>query len=158
MKYQRRAKRCLGIDPGLANCGWSVVHRLQSKYHLITSGCLHTPKTKTLGSRLASIYAGMCQLLTEHDPDRVCIEAVFFNKNVSSCISTASVIAVVELAAVHAEIPTLQVKPQTVKAATGMGGKASKADVKRMVNRLLSADIRNAHEADAAGAAIAGLL
>ena len=32
------------------------------------------------------------------------------------------------------------------------------AQVNRMVNWLLSADIRNAHEADAAAAAIAGLL
>ena len=53
MKYQTRSKRCLGIDPGLANCGWLVVQRSQSKYRLIASGCLHTPKTETLGSRLA---------------------------------------------------------------------------------------------------------
>ena len=88
------------------------------------------------------------QISTEHVPGVVCIEAVFFNKNVSSCVSTVSVIAVVELAAAHADMRCVQVKPQTVKAATGMGGKASKEQVNRMVNRLLSAEIRNAHEAD----------
>lgn len=158
MAYKTKSERCLGIDPGLANCGWAVVHRSTSKYRLIASGCLDTPKSETLGKRLASIYAGICQILAEHAPDVVCIEAVYFNKNVSSCISTAQVIATVELASAHAEIKTGQVKPQTVKAATGMGGKASKEQVNRMVNRLLSAEIANGHESDAAAAAIAGLL
>ena len=25
MKYQTKNKRVLGIDPGIANCGWAVV-------------------------------------------------------------------------------------------------------------------------------------
>ena len=83
----------------------------------------------------------------EHGPTLVSIESVFFNENVSSCISTTSVIAVVELASVWLGIPTLQIKSQAVKSA-----------VKRMVNKLLRSEIRNGHEADAAAAAIAGLL
>ena len=156
--YKTNSTRCLGIDPGIGNCGWSVVARGVSKYRLIASGYIQTFAGAAEGSRLASIYGGVCQILTEHAPGVVCIEAVFFNKNVSSCVSTAGVIAVVELAAAHADLPCVQVKPQTVKAATGLGGKASKAEVTRMVNRLLSADIRNAHEADAAAVAIAGVL
>ena len=86
------------------------------------------------------------------------IEAVFFNKNISSCLSTASVIAVAELASVQASIPTFQVKPQAVKSAVTGVGTASKTAVKRMVNKLLAVEITSDHEADAAATAIAGLL
>lgn len=156
--YQTKYQRCLGIDPGLANCGWAVVHRGVSKHKFVASGCLHTPKSETLGSRLLSIYAGIRQILTEHAPELVCIEAVFFNKNVTSCISTASVIAIIELASAQVGILCLQVKPQTVKSAAGLGGRASKSNVQKMMGKLLGEDICNNHEADAAAAAIAGLL
>ena len=86
------------------------------------------------------------------------IESVFFNRNISSCISTASVIAIAELAAEQVSIPTLQIKPQLVKAAVTGTGNASKSAVKKMVNKLLGSNLRNGHEADAAAAAIAGLL
>ena len=39
------------------------------------------------GGRFASISAGIRQVLTEHASGVVCIDAIFFNKNVSSRIS-----------------------------------------------------------------------
>ena len=103
-------------------------------------------------------YATIRELLTEFSPDLVSIESVFFNKNISSCISTASVIAIAELAGVQASLPTLQILPQAVKSAVTGTGTASKTAVKQMVNKLLAVDITSDHEADAAAAAIAGLL
>ena len=47
--------------------------------------------------------------------------------------------------------------PSCQVGSTGVGT-ASKSAVKKMVNKLLRSDIRNGHEADAADAAIAGLL
>lgn len=96
--------------------------------------------------------------MTEHSPDLVSIEAIFFNRNISSCISTASVIAIVELAAQQACVSTLQIKPQAVKSAVTGNGSAGKSDVMAFVNRLLNTEISRDHEADATAAAIAGLL
>ena len=157
MKYKTKSKRCLGIDPGLANCGWAVVHRSGQKYRLIEKGTIRTKSTGEQPYRLEKIYADVLELLREHTPDQVEIEAVFFNRNVKSCISTASVIAVVEIACRHSDIPSRQIKPQSLKAAVTGTGRATKEQVKFMVNKLLSAEIKNPHEADAAAAAIAGL-
>ena len=148
----------LGIDPGIGNTGWSVVKRTAGKYHYVESGVILTRAHAPIGNRLDTHYTLIRQLMTEHNPDLVSIEAIFFNRNISSCISTASVIAVVELAAQQAGISTRQIKPQTVKAAVTGKGSACKAAVMKYVNRLLNTDIKRDHEADASAAAIAGLL
>ena len=148
----------LGIDPGIGNTGWSVVKHAAGKYQSVDSGVILTRAHAKIGKRLDTHYTMIRQHLTEHSPDLVSIEAIFFNRNVSSCISTASVIAIVELAAQQAGMPTLQIKPQTVKAAVTGNGSACKAAVMKYVNRLLNTDIKRDHEADASAAAIAGLL
>ena len=148
----------LGVDPGLANCGWSVVQHTAGKYCHIDSGVILTRAHAPIGKRLETHYKMIRQMLTKHSPDIVSIESVFFNRNISSCISTASVIAVVELAAQQSDVSTLQIKPQTVKKAVTGSGTASKNDVMKYVNRLLNTEITRDHEADATAAAIAGLL
>ncbi len=120
-KESRQSKNAhrlaLGLDPGIGNCGYALVQRLPSRYQLLHSGVIFTSPRALLGYCLDTHYATIRELLTEHSPDLVSIEAVFFNKNISSCLSTASVIAIAELASVQAHIVAIQIKPQTVKAA-----------------------------------------
>ena len=148
----------LGIDPGIHSTGWSVVKHAAAKYQHVDSGVILTHAHALIGKRLDTHYTMIRELLREHSPDIVSIEAIFFNKNITSCISTASVIAVVELAAQQSGISTLQIKPQTVKAAVTGSGTAAKSDVMKYVNRLLNTGITRDHEADASAAAIAGFL
>ena len=148
----------LGLDPGIAQTGYAIIERFPNRYILHHSGMVYTSSREALGTRLNAHYKTIRELIAEHSPDLVSIEAVFFNKNISSCISTASVIAIAELAGTQAGIATFQVKPQAVKSAVTGIGTASKTAVKRMVNRLLAVEITSDHESDAAAAAIAGLL
>lgn len=149
---------CLGVDPGIASTGWGVVRRKPTGFARVDSGVIYTATELPIGTRLERHYNEFQKLLAEHAPTLVCIEAVFFNRNISSCVSTASVIAVVELACIQRKIPTLQVKPQAVKAAVTGQGTVGKQQVKRNVNKLLRSEITSPHEADASAAAIAGLL
>ena len=148
----------LGIDPGISNTGWAVVERAAGKYRYVDSRVILTHAHAPIGKRLETHYTMIRQLITEHSPDLVSIESVYFNRNISSCLSTASVIAIVELAAHQSCVSTLQIKPQTAKAAVTGNGSAGKSDVMAFVNRLLNTDIRRDHESDATAAAIAGLL
>ena len=88
---QNRTPICLGIDPGIGNTGWGVVQRLPSGYQLVGFGVIHTPANAPIGERLNTCYATIRELITEHGPHLVSIKNVFFNRNISSCISTASV-------------------------------------------------------------------
>ena len=148
----------LGIDPGISNTGWSIVKHAAGKYRYVDSRVILTHAHAPIGKRLDTHYTRIRQLLTEHSPDLVSIESVYFNRNISSCLSTASVIAIVELAAHQACVSTLQINPQAVKSAVTGNGSAGKSDVMAFVNRLLNTEISRDHEADATAAAIAGLL
>lgn len=158
MKYQTRSERCLGIDPGLANCGWAVVGRNASgKYRLLDHGCIETTVDSTESERALSIYQKISEVIGAHMPNMVAIERVFFNKNVSSAITTGGVVFLCLLAAEQAGIESLQVKPQSAKAAIGFAT-ADKSRVQQMVSKLTGVSVKNVHAADAAAVAIAGLL
>ena len=73
----------LGVDPGLANCGWSVVQHTAGKYCHIDSGVILTRAHAPIGKRLETRYKMIRQMLTKHSPDIVSIESVFFNRNIS---------------------------------------------------------------------------
>ena len=148
-----------GIDPGIANTGFAIIARLPKRYRLLRSGSIRTAASAKFGNRLDWIYTEIQTLLTEYRPRLVALESVFFNRNITSCISTAGVIAICELASVQAGIEALQIKLQIAKRAVPGTGTASKKSVNRIVNRLLRvSDIKKHHEADAAAGAIAGLL
>ena len=151
-------KTAMGLDPGIGNTGFAFVQRTASGYQLLDSGYRTTSTTDPLCKRLYDLYTPIWLLMDEHKPDILAIEAAFFNKNISSHNSTVGVIAIAELAAFRNGVPTIQIKPQMVKSAVTGRGTASKEHVKRMVNRILSIDICNDHEADAAAVAIAGFL
>ena len=151
-------KIAMGLDPGIGNTGYAIVKRTSTGYELLDSGYRETSTKATLGDRLDIQHGLVCDRLMTYKPDILGIEAIFFNRNISSCISTAHVIGVAELAAFRLCIPALQVKPQDAKMAVGCIGNASKKHVRIMVNKVLRSYIRNQHECDAAAIAIAALL
>lgn len=158
MHYQTKTKRCLGIDPGLANCGWAVVSRTPSgKFRVLDSGNITTPASDTEAERALCIYQQISEVIASHYPHKVAIERVFFNKNVSSAITTGGVIYLCLLSAEQAGLVSVQVTPQQAKSAIGFAC-ADKAQVQRMVEKLTGVTILNAHSADAVAIAIAGLL
>ena len=156
--YPRKGTRCLGIDPGLSNTGWAILGRTAGKLSVLDAGIIQTSKNKTEGERILLIYREVCDLLTSNMPNLVAVEQVFYNRNVSSAISTAGVIYICLLAAEQIGIESLKVTPQLAKASATGRGTASKTEVARMVHRLTGARLENQHTADAAAIAICGLL
>ena len=154
-----KSNTCLGIDPGLSNTGWAIVHRKSTgQYAIIACGCIKTDKKESEQKRVHHIYDHICEILHQHAPDLLAVERVFFNQNPISCLSTAGVSYICLLAAEQVGIQTKVFTPQQVKAACGAGTKASKAAVKKFVSKVTNTQINNAHIADATAAAIAGLL
>ena len=158
--YKTQSRRALGIDPGLANCGWAVIgrHTATGQFRLLEHGTIQTDRQQTQAARLLHIHKDILQLIHDVTPNLVAIEKVYFNKNVSSAISTGGAIGVCLLATEQLGIESLLLTPQQVKAAATGTGRASKETMKKVLTRLLGHPIDNHHEADAAALAIAGLL
>jgi crossover junction endodeoxyribonuclease RuvC len=144
--------RVLGVDPGLTRCGLGVVdglpgHRLRPVY----VGVARTSATADVDQRLLAIERRIEEVLEEHAPDTVAVEQVFAQHNVRTVMGTAQVAGIALVAAARRRIPVAVHTPSEVKAAVTGDGRAGKAQVQSMVQRLLGLDERP-EPADAADA------
>jgi crossover junction endodeoxyribonuclease RuvC len=146
----------LGIDPGLANCGFGVVVRRGHRLLAADGGVIETPAAHPTQRRLASLHERIADLLDEHDPDAVALEALYFGQNVRTAFAVGQARGVVLVAAGQRSVACVDYTPQQVKGAVCGAGRADKGQVARMVQGLLSlpAPPRPDHAADALAVAI----
>ena len=111
--------RILGIDPGFAITGFSIIDYEGNKFKLITSGAILTEVHTSFPLRLEQIYNQLNSIITEYKPDAMAIEELFFNNNAKTAINVA------------------QATPLQVKQAVVGYGRADKMQVQRMVKMIL---------------------
>jgi crossover junction endodeoxyribonuclease RuvC len=90
-----------------------------------------------VASRLLSLEQQITSWIAEHRPDVVAVERVFSQHNVRTVMGTAQAAAVAMTAAARAGVPVAMHTPSEVKAAVTGSGRAEKAQVGRMVARVL---------------------
>lgn len=148
--------RVLGIDPGTAVTGYGVVRREGAGVALTECGVIRTRPSEPLAVRLENIYEGVRELIARHAPDAVCVEDVFYAKNVRTTVVLGHARGVILLAAQQAGLPVHEMPPAVIKKAVVGTGNASKEQVQFMVARLLR--LKKAPEpADAADGVAAAL-
>jgi crossover junction endodeoxyribonuclease RuvC len=148
--------KVLGIDPGLANTGFGVVARREGRLVALDGGVIRTGAGGAPELRLALLHARVAALLTEHAPDAVALEALYFGRNARSALAVGQARGAVLLAAGQAGVACVDYTPQQVKGAVCGAGAAAKEQVGRMVQLLLSLPVRPRpdHAADALAVAI----
>ena len=130
--------RILGIDPGLATVGFSIVDVEKSKMKLVTCGVISTPAHTSLSSRLDRIFEDMNELISSFSPDVMSIEELFFNTNITTGIAVAHARGVILLSAYRAGVQVFEYTPLQVKQAVVGYGRAEKNQVIDMVRRMLA--------------------
>jgi hypothetical protein len=73
--------RVLGIDPGLAACGYGVVEIEGRRAVAVEFGCWHTASTTPLGRRLAELFTKVEAVISEQLPDAVAVEESFVGRD-----------------------------------------------------------------------------
>lgn len=152
--------RVLGVDPGLTRCGVGVVDGAPGRQpKLVAVGVITTPTDMDLPQRLLRIEAGLTAWVAEHRPDVVAVERVFAEHNLHSVIGTAQASGLAMLVGAKAGVPVFSHTPTEVKAAITGSGRADKAQVGKMVARLLRLEAapKPADAADAVALAICHL-
>jgi crossover junction endodeoxyribonuclease RuvC len=149
----------LGIDPGTASTGYGVVAQRAGRLVAFDGGVVETPAGLPLERRLARIHARIGALIDEHAPVAVAIEDLYFGANARSALAVGQARGVVLLAAGQRGLPCGSYTPQQVKGAVCGSGRADKAQVQQMVQRLLALPElpRPDHAADALAVAICHL-
>jgi crossover junction endodeoxyribonuclease RuvC len=129
--------RALGIDPGSSMTGFGVVEQTATGYHHVDSGVVRTRAAQPLAERLATIHAGIMQIIDETRPDEVAIEEVFVARNSRAALVLGQARGVVLLAAAQSGLAVTGYAPRQMKKALVGYGDAAKVQVAEMVRRLL---------------------
>jgi crossover junction endodeoxyribonuclease RuvC len=131
----------LGIDPGTARCGFGVVALDDGRLRMIDAGVIRTEAGGTDADRLRSLHGALVQLLGLHQPQRVGVERLFFQRNVQTAMAVGQARGVALLAAAEAGLLVDEPTPNEVKQAVCGNGAADKGQVAAMVSRLLGVSL-----------------
>ena len=152
----RLKRRVLGVDPGLAACGYGIIEFEGGRFRALGYGVIETPADEPRPSRLLAIYRELSSILEDYAPTEAGMETLYFAKNVTSALAVAEARGVVSMCLAEHGIALSEHAPVTIKkTVTGTAG-AGKAAVQTWVQRLLglSEVPKPDHAADALAAAI----
>jgi crossover junction endodeoxyribonuclease RuvC len=141
----------IGIDPGITNTGFGVVESRGSALLALDGGVIETSPKTPLENRLAAIADRIDELISEHNPDAMAIESIYFGKNAESAFLVGQARGAVVCEAGRKGLPVASYTPQQIKLAVCGSGAAAKDQVQRMVSVLLDlpGEVPPDHAADA---------
>ena len=146
----------LGIDPGTATTGFGVI-QTTPKLCWVAHGTIDTPKDKPSQERLLILEQGLTQLFKKYRPELLCVERLFFFKNLKTALPVSEARGIVLLVTARNKLPLKELTPLQAKMAVTGYGRAQKNQVQRMVQHILGLDAppRPDDAADALALAIA---
>ena len=103
--------RILGIDPGYAITGYSIIDYIGNKFKLIDSGAVTTKAGVSFPLRLTKIFDDISMIIDEYKPDAISIEELFFNNNAKTAINVAQARGIILTASCKKNIPTYEYTP-----------------------------------------------
>jgi len=146
--------RVMGLDPGLRNLGWGVIHVDGSRLAHVANGTLHS-EGGDLATRLLSLYTQLTQVMRAQAPDCAAVEQTFVNKDAVATLKLGHARAIALLVPAQAGLVVGEYAPNAVKKAVVGVGKAAKVQVEHMVRmQLPGVQINGPDAADALAVAI----
>ena len=130
--------RVLGIDPGFAITGYSIIDYIGNKFYLRTSGAILTEAKTSFPLRLEKINKELAEIIETYNPDAMSIEELFFNNNAKTAINVAQARGVILVTARMHNLDIFEYTPLQVKQAVTGYGRADKIQVQRMVKMIFS--------------------
>lgn len=131
----------LGIDPGTATTGFSIVKSDgKSRPELVAHGLIETSKDGHPGARLIEIYKQTTELLTKYKPTVVAMERIFFFINKKTVIRVSQAQGVLLLAAADLDIPVIEYAPGQIKLTVGGHGKADKKVMQGVIKEMFGVE------------------
>lgn len=132
--------KILGIDPGMAIVGYSIIDFDGEHYTLSASGSIQTKKGAKESSRLLEIFQDMTTIVETYKPDLAAIEKLFFVHNQTTVMPVAHARGVILAVLEQFKIPIYEYTPMQVKKVLTGFGRADKKEVEQMVKFTLNTD------------------
>ena len=132
--------KILGIDPGMAIVGYSILEFDGKNIELLHSGSIQTKKGERESARLLEIFEDMNYIVEKYQPDVCAIEKLFFFRNTTTVMPVAHARGVIMTVLEKFGVPIYEYTPIQVKQTLTGYGRADKKEVEQMVRLNLCAD------------------
>lgn len=132
--------KILGIDPGMAIVGYSVIEYDGKDSVLLHSGSIQTQKGTRESARLLEIFEDMNIIVDKYKPDTAAIEKLFFFRNQTTVMPVAHARGVILTVLEKFNIPIYEYTPMEVKQVLTGYGRADKKEVAQMVKLSLGVE------------------
>jgi crossover junction endodeoxyribonuclease RuvC len=128
----------LGVDPGSNVTGYGLIERLDHERMIcVHAGHIGPPGSAPFYAKVHHIFREMGEILRRYRPEQMAIEDIFYAKNVKSSLKLGHARGAVLIAATQAGIPIFEYSPLEIKKAVVGYGRASKEQVRAMVQMIL---------------------
>ena len=132
--------KILGIDPGMAIVGYSILEADKDNLKLLHSGSIQTKKGERESARLLEIFNDMNTIVETYKPDVCAIEKLFFFRNQTTVMAVAHARGVILTVLEKFKVPIYEYTPMEVKQILTGYGRAEKKEVEQMVKIALETD------------------
>jgi len=152
--------RILGIDPGIETTGCGIIDTQKKGYKVVKYCWITTDKKLGQNNRLKSVYSQTRSLIKEVSPDVIAIERLFFYNNQKTAMEVSQAVGVIKLAIADFNIESHEYSPPKIKSVVANNGRAKKAEVIKVVLKILGIKVPKGKKthfndvADALGIAI----
>ena len=133
-------KRILGIDPGTNILGFAIIEldkTESSGMKIIEIGVVTMGHFDDQQTKLRYIFEQVQDLILQHKPSEMAIEAPFFGKNVQSMLKLGRAQGVAIASAMTNGLAITEYSPKKIKMAITGNGNASKEQVAGMLQNIL---------------------
>jgi crossover junction endodeoxyribonuclease RuvC len=156
MNHSIHERIILGIDPGTTIMGFGLIKILGKQVEFLQLNELQLKKYEDPYLKLKIIFERTLHLIETYQPDEIAIEAPFYGKNVQSMLKLGRAQGVAMAAGLSRQIPITEYSPRKIKLAITGNGNASKEQVAKMLQTLLTLKEmpRNLDATDALAAAV----
>lgn len=127
----------LGIDPGTAIVGYSIIDYENNKMNVIDYGCIFTSKDLKMEDRLCIIFEELTQIIKKYNPTEMAIEELFYFKNNKTVISVGQARGVIVVCGRLNNLKIFNYTPLQVKIGITGYGRAEKKQIQLMVTKIL---------------------
>ena len=129
--------RILGIDPGTGIVGFGVIDYERGNSAFIDAGVIRTPAHQPDSDRLITIYQELEDIISQHKPDVMAVEKLFFIRNITTAMSVSQARGVILLLGKQQKLQLHEYTPLQIKQAVTGYGKADKKQIQEMVKIIL---------------------
>lgn len=130
----------LGIDPGSLTTGYGLVEKKDNKLIYVEAGKISFSYSLPFSERIYKIYKSLLEVIQTYHPEEVSIEDIFFAKNVKSALKIGHARGAALIAAIQRGLKVFEYTPLQIKQSVVGYGRATKEQVRSMVQLILKLD------------------